>query len=254
MAAEIESYFFKDKIFTGRSFNRIENKWKDNWIENKPAITNGLVLDMPVYILTSNRTFSAAEGLAYTLQQMKNAIVIGDTTRGGAHLTRSFSLGNGFVGFIPFCKSENIKTKTDWEGTGIIPDITESETNSLLTAQKTILNRQLASASDENEKRKINWLINFYKSKSSVVTVSESDLRKFIGKFEEFEFSIHESQLFCTNTHQINKIDKLIPVSPVLFQIDNESQVEFIADEKGLYSAIKLYWNDGFVDKISKSQ
>jgi hypothetical protein len=254
MAAEIESYFFKDKIFTGRSFNRIENKWKENWIENKPAITNGLVLDMPVYILTSNRTFSAAEGLAYTLQQMKNAIVIGDTTRGGAHLTRSFSLGNGFVGFIPFCKSENIKTKTDWEGTGIIPDINESETNSLLTAQKTILNRQLASASDENEKRKINWLINFYKSKSSVVTVSESDLRKFIGKFEEFEFSIHESLLFCTNTHQINKIDRLIPISPVLFQIDNESQVEFIADEKGLYSTIKLYWNDGFVDKISKSQ
>ena len=103
-ASEIASYFFNNKTYTGRSFNRIKNKWTNEYVENKKTITNGLVLNMPVYILTSNRTFSAAEGLAYALQNIKNAVVVGDTTRGGAHLTRSFSLGNGFVGFIPFAR------------------------------------------------------------------------------------------------------------------------------------------------------
>ena len=122
-AGQIASYFFSTKTYTGRTYNRIENKWTEEFIENKKAITNGLVLNMPVYILTSNRTFSAAEGLAYTLQTLKNAVIIGDTTRGGAHLTRSFSLGNGFVGFIPFTRGENAVTNTDWESTGVIPGI-----------------------------------------------------------------------------------------------------------------------------------
>jgi len=254
MASEIGSYFFKDKTFSGRSFNRIENLWKYNWIENKIEITNGLVMNMPVYVLTSNRTFSAAEGLAYNLQQMKQAVVIGDTTRGGAHLTRSFSLGNGFVGFIPFTRFENIKTKTDWEGTGVIPDITVDESNSLITAERAILIKKLSTISDETEKRKINWLINFYNAKSLSVSIINSDLIKFTGLFEEFEFSILNNELFCRNTHQTNKRDRLIPITSTLFQIDNESQVEFLTNDKGLYMTIKLYWNDGWVDTIQRTK
>jgi hypothetical protein len=254
MASEIGSYFFDYKTFTGRSFNQVENLWKDIWIENKPEITNGLVMNMPIYILTSNRTYSAAEGLAYNLQQMKQAVVIGDTTRGGAHLTRSFSLGNGFVGFIPFTRLENSKTKTDWERTGVIPDIAVDESNSLITAERTILIKKLSTISDETEKRKINWLINFYNAKSLSVSYTNSDLIKFTGLFEEFEFSVLNNELFCKNTHQTNKRDRLVPITSTLFQIDNESQVEFIANDKGLYMTIKLYWNDGWVDTIQKTK
>lgn len=82
-SGEITSYFFKAKTYTGESFNRIENKWTKVYIENKKSITDGLVLDMPVYILTNHRTFSAAEGFAYTFQTIKNSVIIGDTTRGG---------------------------------------------------------------------------------------------------------------------------------------------------------------------------
>ncbi len=253
MAGEIGSYFFKEKAFVGRSFNRVENKWTESWVENKQVITKGLVINMPIYILTSNRTFSAAEGLAYTLQQLKKAVIVGDTTRGGAHLTRSFSLGNGFVGFIPISRSENVITKTDWEDTGVVPDIKETETNSLTTAQKTILNKQLASLTDENEKRKINWLINYFNSKNTSLNFTKSEFLKFTGQFEEFEFSIQDSQLICTNSHQKNKTDRLIPISSTLFQIDNESQVEFVSNDKGICNIIKLHWNDGWVDTISRT-
>lgn len=55
---------------------------------------------------------------AYILKNQHHATIVGEPTNGGAHLIRSFSLGNGFVGFIPCLRSENEKTHTDREGTG----------------------------------------------------------------------------------------------------------------------------------------
>ena len=42
-------------------------------------------LDVPLYILTNSRTFSAAEGFTYDLQAQKRVPVIGEVTGGGAH-------------------------------------------------------------------------------------------------------------------------------------------------------------------------
>lgn len=255
MANEILGYFFNARTYTGKSFNRIENKWVDNYVENKKAVTQGLVLNMPVYILTSNRTFSAAEGLAYTLQSMKNVVIIGDTTRGGAHLTRSFSLGNGFVGFIPYLRGENVKTKTDWEGTGIIPDIKIEESKSLLTAQNTILTRKLAAAADDTEKRKISWLINYYKSTNSDVVIDSSNAAKFIGRFAEFEITVKENQLMFRDTNQPNNNPKkLTAITSTLFQVDNDYQVEFIIEENGSCNSIKMYWEDGWVETVKRTK
>ena len=255
MANEILGYFFNARTYTGKSFNRIENKWVDNYVENKKAVTQGLVLNMPVYILTSNRTFSAAEGLAYTLQSMKNVVIIGDTTRGGAHLTRSFSLGNGFVGFIPYLRGENVKTKTDWEGTGVIPDIKIEESKSLLTAQNTILTRKLAAAANDTEKRKISWLINYYKSTNSDVVADSSNAAKFIGRFAEFEITVKENQLMFRDTNQPNNNPKkLTAITSTLFQVGNDYQVEFIIEENGSCNSIKMYWEDGWVETVKRTK
>ena len=255
MANEILGYFFNARTYTGKSFNRIENKWVDNYVENKKAVTQGLVLNMPVYILTSNRTFSAAEGLAYTLQSMKNVVIIGDTTRGGAHLTRSFSLGNGFVAFIPYLRGENVKTKTDWEGTGVIPDIKIEESKSLLTAQNTILTRKLAVAANDTEKRKISWLINYYKSTNSDVVADSSNAAKCIGRFAEFEITVKENQLMFRDTNQPNNSQKkLIAITSTLFQVENDYQVEFTIEENGSCNSIKMYWEDGWVETIKRTK
>ena len=252
-ANEIASYFFKTKTYTGRSFNRIENKWTNGYLENKRTITNGLVLNMPVYILTSNRTFSAAEGLAYTLQNIKNAVIIGDTTRGGAHLTRSFSLGNGFVGFIPFARGENAATNTDWEGTGVIPNIATEESDCLITAQNTILHKKLAATINETDKRKINYIINYNKSKNSSVIIDSLNALKFIGRFAEFEVALQGSKLMFRDTNQRNSnYKKMTAITSTLFQVGNDYQVEFVI-KNGILNSIKMYWADGYEDKISKS-
>jgi C-terminal processing protease CtpA/Prc len=87
-----------------------------------PYLPGGRYLDKPVYVLTSGRTFSGGEDLAYTLQALGRAEVIGETTGGGAHPTRPFPVSAAVHIAIPFARSVNPVTGTNWQGTGVIPD------------------------------------------------------------------------------------------------------------------------------------
>jgi retinol-binding protein 3 len=77
----------------------------------------------PVYVLTSNRTFSGAEEFTYNLQQLKRATIIGETTGGGANPGDWFSLTPHFAVFIPTGRAINPISQDDWEGRGVVPDI-----------------------------------------------------------------------------------------------------------------------------------
>ena len=84
-------------------------------------------LDRPVYVLTSSRTFSGGEDFCYTLQALGRAVVIGETTGGGAHPTRGFPISAAVHIAIPFARSINPVTGTNWQGTGVVPDIAVPE-------------------------------------------------------------------------------------------------------------------------------
>jgi Peptidase family S41/N-terminal domain of Peptidase_S41 in eukaryotic IRBP len=87
-----------------------------------PYLPGSRYLDRPVYVLTSSRTFSGGEDLCYTLQALRRAEVIGETTGGGAHPTRPFPISAAVHIAVPFARSINPVTGTNWQGTGVIPD------------------------------------------------------------------------------------------------------------------------------------
>lgn len=80
-------------------------------------------LEKPLYLLTSQRTFSGAEEFTYNLQQLKRATVVGETTGGGAHAGGFYPVTATFGAFIPTCRAINPISGTNWEGVGVQPDI-----------------------------------------------------------------------------------------------------------------------------------
>jgi hypothetical protein len=90
--------------------------------------------NIPVYVLTSKNTFSGGEEFAYDVQTHKLGKVIGEVTGGGAHPTGPVDLGHGFVAMMPFARTENPITKTNWEGRGVQPDIAVPADDALKTA------------------------------------------------------------------------------------------------------------------------
>jgi hypothetical protein len=88
-----------------------------------PYVPGTRYLDRPVFVLTSGHTFSGGEDFAYTLQALGRATVIGETTGGGAHPTRGFPISAAVHIGIPFARSVNPVTGTNWQGTGVVPDV-----------------------------------------------------------------------------------------------------------------------------------
>ena len=254
MANEIVSYFMSGAVHWGNSYNRVTDRWTKVVIENKPDITGGVVLSMPIVILTSSWTYSAAEGLAYGLKHNRQARVVGQPTGGGAHVLRRVGLGNGYVGFIPYVRFASSVTKTDWEGTGVRPDVSADAPDALLRAQETILAERLAAATDTTAQRAAQWAINDARAEAHRVDVPVATLEKYAGRFEEYTFSVRDGRLHVVNSSRDDKANILAPVTQTLFKLDSESQVEFVADQSGQVNALRLLWNDGWVDALSRAQ
>ena len=77
----------------------------------------------PLYVLTSRRTFSAAEAVAYNLQALKRAVIVGERTGGGAHPFEYRRVHAHFALDLPEGKSINPITGGNWQGVGVKPDV-----------------------------------------------------------------------------------------------------------------------------------
>ncbi len=87
-----------------------------------------------MYVLIGKDTFSGGEEFAYDLKTHRRATLIGETTKGGAHPGSPYRLHSHFDVFIPNGRAINPVTGTNWEGTGIIPDLPTPEDQALKLA------------------------------------------------------------------------------------------------------------------------
>lgn len=88
----------------------------------RPTDVDALPTQAKVVVLTSAATFSGGEELAYDLQALGRAAVIGEVTGGGAHPRDAFDLSPTLQLHVPVARSVNAVTGTNWEGKGVLPD------------------------------------------------------------------------------------------------------------------------------------
>lgn len=126
------SYFLKENVHLTGTYARRTNTKKEL---KTVSIKGTRRLNMPIFILTSNYTFSAAEAFSYDLQSRKRATIIGETTGGGAHPIDFIRLPKGYGLIVPYAESINPITKSNWEGVGVLPDVITKKEEALTKAK-----------------------------------------------------------------------------------------------------------------------
>ncbi|WP_395700797.1 S41 family peptidase [Aquabacterium sp.] len=145
--ALMSSYLFPERTHLNdmywREGKRTEQFWTQDWVPGKRFDAK-----KPVYVLTSRRTFSGAEEFSYNLKNLKRATLVGETTGGGAHPGDMVKVATHFQVFIPGGRAINPITKTNWEGTGVEPDVKVPADDALRVAQVMALKPIVEQADD----------------------------------------------------------------------------------------------------------
>ena len=149
MVQYICSYFFDKKILLNSLYWRANDQTDEFWVLDE---VNGKKRpDVPLFILTSKRTFSGAEEFTYNMQTRERATIVGETTGGGAHPGGGFVINDYYQMFIATGRAINPVTKTNWEGVGVIPDVQVSADEALdkaLTLATEAVNERQAQFKD----------------------------------------------------------------------------------------------------------
>ena len=132
MVQYVCSYFFDKRMHLNSLYWRRGDRTQEFWtLDNVDGRKRP---DVPVFILTSRRTFSGAEEFCYNFQTRERAMLIGETTGGGANPGGTFPINEHFRIFIPTGRAINPVTGTNWEGVGVKPDIETDADSALETA------------------------------------------------------------------------------------------------------------------------
>lgn len=134
MAALISSYLFDEPTHLDDIYDRGRNVTEQLW--TFPYLPGKKLTAKPIFVLTSARTFSAGELFSYDLKVLKRVTLIGETTGGGAHTMWPHRIDDHFVMRVPFGRFINPVTKTDWENSGVEPDVKVPAAEALDVAKK----------------------------------------------------------------------------------------------------------------------
>ncbi len=136
----LASYFLEgeESQLLYESFNRENQKIAE--FRTRTDMTGKRMPNIPLYILVSSETFAAGEMFAYGLQKMGRATIAGETSAGAAYQTDTVSIGNGVMMVVPINRLAHVKTKANWEGAGVIPDV-PAEAKEALDVAKDIIQK-----------------------------------------------------------------------------------------------------------------
>lgn len=156
------SYLFGEKpVHLNDLYFREGNRTTEFW--TLKAVPGKRYVGKDVYLLISKRTGSGAEEFSYNLKNLKRATLLGENTWGGANPGGTVRLNDHFQIFIPVGRAINPYTKTNWEGTGVDPDVRVDPKDALQRAQVMAVEKLLATATDEEDKKRLSEVLTMLK-------------------------------------------------------------------------------------------
>lgn len=236
----LNSFSYKDK-------EKLTQYWTYTYLP-------GRRLDKPdLYLLTSRNTFSAAEEFTYNLKNMKRAVVIGETTGGGAHDNKFVILSDNFEMSLPFARAINPITKTNWEEVGVEPNVKVSADKALDTALAMASNKLAEKEEDPSFKAIYQWQSDIYESALNPVNVDEQTLRSYVGTYGPRSITLENGALFYQREGRPKM--RMIPIADDYFMLEGIDyfRLKFLK-EGGRVVAVEGHNPSGAVDKHLKDK
>jgi len=234
----ISSYFFDEPVHLNDLYARAADRTENYW--TLPYVPGPKAAGADLYILTSGRTFSGAEEFTYNMKNLKRATVIGETTGGGAHPTTTRIVQEDYILRVPFARAINPVSKTNWEGTGVAPDIAVPAAEAFDRAYALAVEKLAAKAAAPRRKAEYEWILAGLKAEADPPRLDERALRSFVGVYAERKVTFENGALYYQRT---GPKYRLIPMTATLFAVEglDSFRVAFTVKDSRAVEIVGLY-------------
>ena len=236
----ISSYFFAEPAHLNDLYYRAADTTENYW--TLPYVPGPKPVGADLYILTSSGTFSGAEEFSYNMKNLKRATIIGETTGGGAHPTNAMIVQENFILRVPVGRAINPVSKTNWEGTGVAPDIPVAAAQAFDRAYAMAVEKLAAKAAEPQQKAEFEWILVGLKAKTDPPRVDEKTLKTYAGEYGERKVTFENGALFYQRT---GPKYRLILLTGTLFAVEGLDyfRVEFVVKDDQAVELVGLYDN-----------
>lgn len=246
------SYLFGDQpVHLNDLYFRPEDKTEEFWTLRK--VDGKKMPDVPVYVLTSKFTFSGAEEFTYNLKNLKRAVIVGETTGGGAHPGSVMPINDRFMVFVPNGRAISPVTKTNWEGTGVTPDIPVSSEKALEQAQILALQKLSTAAKDEETKNLYKWMIESLQGAMNSPTIDESILKSYAGTYQDRTITYEGGRLYYQRKGRPKYQMTAMTEDTFMFRDIDYFRIKFLKDSNGKVTEVNGLYDNGDVDKSQRT-
>jgi hypothetical protein len=200
-------------------------------------------LQVPLYVLTSARTGSAAEALAYTLKNAGRAVVVGQASGGAANPGGDIPLAAGFSVFVSFGSPVSPITHGNWEGTGVIPDVAVAPADALSTAQRLALEAALKQGLSGAAAVDTRWALDALQAQAA--PADNANPADYLGQYERIQIGQDGDRVILRNGKRPPQ--PLAALQRDLFYVtaDPSVRVKFERASDGRVAALEILRSDG---------
>ena len=165
-----------------------------------------------------------------------------EATGGGAHPTDAMIVREDFILHVPIGPAINPVSKTNWEGTGVAPDIAVPAVEAFDKAYALAVEKLAAKASDPERKAAYDWILTGMKAKADPLRVDEKTLKTYVGVYGERKISFENGALIYQRT---GPKYRLVPLTGTLFAAEGLDyfRVEFVVKDGKAVEIIGIYDN-----------
>lgn len=168
-------------------------------LDNLPA---GRLRGKPLYVLISRQVGSAAEAFAYDVQQFRLGTLVGATTGGAANNNTFFPVAPGFMLSVSYGRPVHPVSGTNWEATGVAPDVAVDPAASLDTAASLALDGLLARAdADPADRAGWEWARVGIEARKNPVSLPAARMRSLAGVYGGRAILFENGRLFWRRTN-----------------------------------------------------
>ena len=252
MVTFLASYFLNsdDEII----FSITRSTLDDSYYASMPyAYVPGKKLtDIPIYILISRSSASAAEAFANIMKHFcKNTTLVGETTAGAENPVEHILLFDDYILRIPCWQKIYSYDKTGWEGIGVKPNIEVESEIALSIAHINLLLKLKDESTDEDIKKKYQWVIDGLNATNDPVIVKENILQSYAGKYGNRDIYYENNNLFYQYKGRTKR--KMLAISNEYFLIEgyNFFRVKFVSENDTVVGFNEIH-DDGTATTLQK--